>query len=61
MGKMNNIFHFIDIKVTAFGLFIGVITATGIDVSIKIFGGLIFVGYTARKWWLMEKDYKNKK
>jgi len=61
MQKMNNIFHFFDLKITFLGLFVGIITATGTDVAIKIIGGIVFVGYTARRWWLMEKEHKSKK
>jgi hypothetical protein len=61
VAKMNNIFHLLDLKITLLGLFVTIITATETDVTIKIIGGIIFVGYTARRWWLMEKEHKSKK
>ncbi len=61
MAKMNNIFHYFDLKISALAILIASITATETDVTIKIFGGLIFIGYTARRWWLMEKEHKSKK
>ncbi len=61
MQKMNNIFQYLDLKISALAILIASITSSGIDVSIKILGGIIFVGYTARRWWLMEKEHKSKK
>lgn len=61
MGKMNNIFHYLDLKISALAILIASITTSQLDVSIKIIGGLIFIGYTIHRWYLMVKEHKNKK
>jgi hypothetical protein len=56
----NFLYHLIDLKVSIAGVIFAVINFSNIDISIKIIGSILFVGYTARRWYLLEKD-KNKK
>tara|TARA_R110000868_G_scaffold234980_1_gene488678 strand:+ start:844 stop:1038 length:195 start_codon:yes stop_codon:yes gene_type:complete len=58
---MHNFIHnLIDLKVSMAGLVFALITFSNLELSIKITGSIIFVGYTIRRWYLMEKKNKNK-
>jgi len=58
MKTMNNLHFFLDLKLTIAAVLFSVITFSGIELSIKIIGGILFIGYNARRWWLMEKNHK---
>jgi hypothetical protein len=36
-----------------------VFTLTNVDTAMKVFAFIIATGYTARRWYLMEKNNKN--
>ena len=56
---MNNMFHhFVDLKIAAAGALVMAVNLTGFDVSLKILGSLIFIGYTIRRWYIMENKFK---
>ena len=62
---MNNFFHYmhnlIDTKLAIFAFFFGVITLSHFELAVKIIGGLAFIGYTIRRWYIMEHNNKNNK
>ena len=58
---MHNYFNnLIDLKVSMAGFLFALITFSNLELSIKIVGSILFVGYTARRWYIMEKKNKNK-
>ncbi|MGH2666054.1 hypothetical protein [Flavobacterium sp.] len=60
---MHNLFHLIDLKLSIFGALFLLINVSGMEISLKIIGSVLFIGYTARRWYLMErkvKEFKNK-
>lgn len=60
MSQMHNIFHhFIEFKLAIAGILFFLVTSVDAEISIKIFGAMLYVGYLARRWYLMEKN-KNK-
>lgn len=48
--------HFIDIKLSTFFGILVTFSIMNIDLSIKIFGGLLFIGYTAHRWFLLNRN-----
>jgi hypothetical protein len=53
---MNNV-H--DIKVLMVNGFLISFSFSNVELALKILSLLLAVGYTARRWWLMEKNKKN--
>jgi hypothetical protein len=53
---MNNV-H--DIKVLIVNGFLISFSFSNVELGLKILSLLLAVGYTARRWWLMEKNKKN--
>ena len=58
---MNNVHHLIDLKMSLAGLAFLAISFSGFEISLKIIGSIFFIGYTVRRWYLMEKNHKNGK
>lgn len=56
---MNNIQSLIDLKLSLIGLSFLILTSLDVEISLKIIGSLFFIGYTLRRWYLMEKQNKN--
>lgn len=60
MSQMHNIFHhFIEFKLAIAGILFFIVTSGNLEIGLKIFGAVVYVGYLARRWYLMEKN-KNK-
>jgi hypothetical protein len=53
---MNNV-H--DIKLLIVNFFLISLSFSNVETGLKILSLLLAVGYTARRWWLMEKNKKN--
>ena len=53
---MNNV-H--DIKVLMVNGFLISFSFSNVELGLKILSLLLAVGYTARRWWLMEKNKQN--
>jgi hypothetical protein len=53
---MNNV-H--DIKVLIVNGFLISFSFSNVELGLKILSLLLAVGYTARRWWLMEKNKQN--
>lgn len=58
MKPMNNFLHLIDVKLSIIGACFIAINLTSTDVFLKIIGSLLFIGYTAHRWYLMIKENK---
>lgn len=56
---MNNFQNLIDLKMSAIGLSFLIFTSLDIEILLKIIGSVFFIGYTLRRWYLMEKHNKN--
>jgi len=59
MKTMNNFQNLIDLKMSAIGLSFLIFTSLDIEILLKIIGSVFFIGYTLRRWYLMEKHNKN--
>jgi len=53
---MNNV-H--DIRLLVVNGFLISFTFSNVELGLKILSLLLAIGYTARRWWLMEKNKKN--
>jgi hypothetical protein len=53
---MNNV-H--DIKVLMVNGFLISFSFSNVELGLKIFSLLLAIGYTTRRWWLMEKNKNN--
>lgn len=53
---MNNV-H--DIKLLIVNCFLISLSFSNVELGLKILSLLLAVGYTARRWWLMEKNKNN--
>ncbi len=53
--------HISDIKLWVFNTLAIVFSLSDFQDAVKIFILLLSAGYTARKWWIMERKHKNKK
>lgn len=56
MSDAHNLF---DLKTTIMGFIFFVFTSLNIEIALKIIGSILFIGYTIRRWWLLEKHNKN--
>jgi hypothetical protein len=48
-----------DIKLLVVNGFLISFTFSNVELGLKILSLLLAIGYTARRWWLMEKNKKN--
>lgn len=55
---MSNMHHLIDLKMSLAGIVFLAISFSGFELSLKIIGSIFFIGYTVRRWYLMEKNHK---
>jgi len=53
---MNNFFHLLDLKLSIAGLVYLVVSISEFDISLKILGSILFIGFNIRRWYLMEKN-----
>ena len=51
--------YFIDLKLSIFTGSYFVISFMDVDAAMKILAFLIATGYTARRWYLLEKNHKD--
>lgn len=58
---MGNMHHLIDLKMSLAGIVFLAISVSGVEISLKIIGSIFFIGYTVRRWYLMERNHKNGK
>lgn len=57
---MHNLYsQLIDMKLTIAAILFSVVTFSDFELSVKFFGGIIFIGYNIRRWFIMEKKHKN--
>ena len=56
---MNDAHNLFDLKTSVFGFLFFVFTSLDIEIALKIIGSVLFIGYTARRWWLLEKYNKD--
>lgn len=59
MNNINNLHNIIDLKMSLVGLTLWVFTSLDIEILFKIIGSILFIAYTLRRWFLMEKHNKN--
>lgn len=55
---MHNLFHLLDLKMSFAGCLFLLVSFSGLETGLKIFGSVIFIGYTVRRWYLLEKNHK---
>ncbi|GAB3708545.1 hypothetical protein GCM10028861_00280 [Flavobacterium koreense] len=58
MKPMNNLFHLLDLKLSIAGLAFLAVSVSSLDVSLKILGSILFIGFNIRRWYIMEKNHK---
>lgn len=62
MGKMNNIFtQLIDLKLSIAGVLFFAITVSNTEMALKIIASALMIGYTARRWYVFERNKNNSK
>jgi hypothetical protein len=55
---MNNIHYLLDLKMSLAGIAFLAISFSGFEVSLKIIGSVLFISYTIRRWYILEKNHK---
>jgi hypothetical protein len=55
MKSMSNIPYILDLKLSVFGVALFVFSSFDLELSLKIISSIIFIGYTIRRWYLLEK------
>jgi arginine exporter protein ArgO len=59
MEALNNLNSLIDFKLSILGVSYLILSSLNVEFALKIIGSVFFIGYTLRRWYLMEKDNKN--
>lgn len=58
---MHNIFyHYLDIKLFLVGIVFGFISFSNLETTLKLIASLLMIGYTARRWYLLEQKKNSK-
>lgn len=57
MKPMNNFHYLLDVKLSIAGLLFLAISYADLELGLKIIGSILFIGFTIRRWYLLEKRY----
>lgn len=55
MKSMSNMPYILDLKLSVLGVALFVFSSLDLELSLKIISSIVFIGYTIRRWYLLEK------
>ena len=61
MKLMGNLWcHILDLKVSIAALLFGLVSISNLGDTTKVIAGLVVIGFTLRRWYIMENKFQNK-